>query len=201
MEFPSQIVENAVREISKLPGIGKKSAFRIALHLLKKNKNVTEDLLTALQKLRFETVFCKRCHVVSDKELCNICGSAARDTSLICVVEDVRDLLAVENTGQYRGLYHVLGGLISPLDGITPEQLHLQSLFDRIKTENIKEIILAVSATIEGDTTTFYIQKKLQDSDVKISSIARGVPVGGQIEYADEITLARSISQRILLEK
>jgi recombination protein RecR len=201
MNFPSQIVENAVKEIAKLPGIGKKSAFRIALHLLKKNKQTTDDLLESLRKLRHDTVFCRRCGVASDTEICRICADPQREASVICVVEDIPDLLAVESTGQFKGLYHILGGVISPLEGVTPEQLNMHALLCRAEEEKPREIILAISATIEGDTTAFYIQKKLQNSGIIITGIARGVPVGGQIEYADEITLARSISQRILLEK
>lgn len=201
MNYPSKIVENAVYEISKLPGIGKKSAFRIALHLLKKEKNTTESLLSSLKQLRDDVQFCKYCHVVADAEVCRICESTKRDRSLICVVEDVQDLLAIENTGQFNGLYHILGGVISPLDGVSPDMLNISSLIKRVSEDEVKEIILAISATIEGDTTAFFIQKKLQNVAIKISSIARGVPVGGQIEYSDEITLARSISHRTELEK
>ena len=198
MEYPSKLIENAVEEIAKLPGIGRKTALRLALHLLKQEKEDILDLSEALVRLREETRYCDQCFNISDAPTCAICAGTKRDRSVICVVEDTRDVMAIENTSQYFGLYHVLGGVISPIEGVGPSDLTIEPLVQRIlnKEENIEEVILALPATMEGDTTAFYISKKLKDSEVKITSIARGVPVGGELEYTDEITLGRSIMNR-----
>lgn len=197
MEFPSELIEEAVKEISKLPGIGKKTALRLALHLLKQNEATTENLSEALIRLRKDTRYCGTCHMISDTTDCT-CRTINRDTSVICVVVDTPDLLAIRSTGQYQGMFHVLGGVISPIEGIGPEDLHIQSLVDRIQGSEgeIKEVILALSATMEGDTTCFYLSRKLEGTGVKISTIARGIPIGGELEYADEVTLGRSIVTR-----
>ncbi len=201
MNFPSKLIEEAVIEISKLPGIGKKSALRLALHLLKRDESQTQLLADALTKMRTKTTFCKKCHNISDDELCLICSSPRRDTAVLCIVEDTRDVLAIENTAQYRGLYHILGGIISPLMGIGPNNLNIESLIKRVEQEpEIQEIILALSPTMEGDTTAFYLQKRLKPFNKKISTIARGIPIGGDLEYADEVTLGRSITSRIAYE-
>ncbi|MER0440194.1 recombination mediator RecR [Emticicia sp. W12TSBA100-4] len=201
MNFPSKLIEEAVIEISKLPGIGKKSALRLALHLLKRDESQTQLLADALTKMRTKTTFCKKCHNISDDELCLICSSPRRDASVLCIVEDTRDVLAIENTAQYRGLYHILGGIISPLAGIGPNDLNIESLIKRVEQEpDIQEIILALSPTMEGDTTAFYLQKRLKPFNKKISTIARGIPIGGDLEYADEVTLGRSITSRIAYE-
>lgn len=204
MNFPSKLIEDAVVEISKLPGIGKKSALRLALHLLKREETQTQLLADALIAMRTKTTYCRKCHNISDDELCQICSSPRRDQSIICVVEDTRDVLAVENTAQYRGLYHILGGIISPLMGVGPNDLNIDSLLKRIEqadeNEKIQEIILALSPTMEGDTTAFYLQKKLKAFPIKISTIARGIPIGGDLEYTDEVTLGRSILSRIAYE-
>lgn len=184
-------------EISRLPGIGKKTALRLALHLLKQNGIVTEALALAITKMREEIQYCRTCHNISDDVECSICKSHRRDRSIICVVEDIRDVLAIENTNQYQGLYHVLGGVISPIQGIGPEELKIESLLTRVKTGEVSEIILALSATMEGDTTSFYLGKRLKESGIKVSSIARGIPVGGELEFTDEVTLGRSILTRI----
>jgi recombination protein RecR len=201
MNFPSKLIEEAVIEISKLPGIGKKSALRLALHLLKRDESQTQLLSEALIAMRTKTTFCRKCHNISDAELCLICTSPRRDTSVLCIVEDTRDVLAIENTAQYRGLYHILGGIISPLAGIGPNDLTIESLIKRVEQDTeIQEIILALSPTMEGDTTAFYLQKKLKPFNKKISTIARGIPIGGDLEYADEVTLGRSILSRIAYE-
>lgn len=201
VNIPSKLIEDAVTEISRLPGIGKKTALRLALHLLKQNPVHTEALALALTTMRNEVQYCSCCHNISDQELCSICQSNKRDGSLICVVEDIRDVLAIENTSQYQGKYHVLGGVISPLQGIGPEELKIESLITRIDQSRedspISEVILALSATMEGDTTSFYLGKRLKDKNVKVSTIARGIPVGGELEYTDEVTLGRSILTRI----
>jgi recombination protein RecR len=201
MNFPSRLIEDAVNEISRLPGIGKKTALRLALHLLKRDQQQTLSLSEALINMRTKTSFCQKCHNIADSSLCNICANPRRDTSIICVVVDTRDVMAIEATSQYKGLYHVLGGIISPLEGIGPSDLNIESLTERIKLapadEPVKEIILALSPTMEGDTTAFYLQKKLKSSDIKVSTIARGIPIGGDLEYADEITLGRSIVSRV----
>ncbi len=201
MNYPSKLIENAINEISKLPGIGKKSALRLALHLLKADESKTIVLSQALVDLRTKTTYCKQCHNISDAELCQICNSVNRDYEIICVVQDTRDVLAIENTAQYLGQYHVLGGIISPIAGIGPNDLNIDTLVSRIaKNPEIKEIILALSPTMEGDTTAFYIQKKIADFDIRISTIARGIPIGGDLEYTDEITLGRSIASRTFSE-
>ncbi|MDD1443772.1 recombination mediator RecR [Dolichospermum sp. ST_sed3] len=200
MEYPSKLIEEAVNEVSRLPGIGKKTARRLVLHLVKENENRTLALTDALNKLRANIIFCKTCHNISDEEECSICKSHRRDRSIICVVEDCKDVMAIENTSQYRGVYHVLGGIISPMNGIGPSDLKIESLVERLSKSNgeIKEIILALSPTMEGDTTSFYINKRISGFELKISSIARGISVGGDLEYTDEITLGRSITGRTL---
>ncbi len=198
MNYPSRTIEEAVSEISKLPGIGKKSALRMALHLLKSDKQVAHCLSSALVNLVENTTFCTECHNISDQSICQICSSHRRERSIIAVVQDTKDVLAIENTGQYQGLYHVLGGVIAPVQGIGPNQLHIDALVERLrKNEEVKEVILALSPTMEGDTTAFYIRKKLAEFPIRISTIARGIPVGGDLEYTDEITLGRSILSRI----
>lgn len=200
MDFSSKLLENAVFEISQLPGIGKRTALRLALHLLKQPPMQVEELAQALVLLRNNVNYCKKCHNISDEEICEICANYHRDPSVVCVVEDIRDVMAIENTGQYTGLYHVLGGKISPIDGIGPNNLNINSLVHRIKDENIKEIIFALSNTMEGDTTNFYIFKQLESLDITTSTIARGISVGDELEYADEITLGRSILHRVPFE-
>ena len=200
MEFPSKLIENAVGELSRLPGIGRKTALRLALHLLKAEMDTTASLAEALAKMRFEITYCKTCHSISDAEECGICANKLRDHSLVCVVSDVRDVIAIENTGQYKGVYHVLGGVISPIEGIGPSDLHIDSLVARASAEDseLREVILAISPTMEGDTTAFYLSRRLRDlPNVHISTIARGIPMGGELEYADEITLGRSIVDRL----
>ncbi len=200
MEYPSKLIEEAVNEVSRLPGIGKRTALRLVLHLVKENESKTFALTEALQKLRANIKFCKTCHNISDDEVCSICQSHRRDRSIVCVVEESKDVMAIENTSQYRGVYHVLGGIISPMNGVGPSDLKIDSLMERVTSSNgeIKEIILALSPTMEGDTTSFYIHKRLNGSQLKISSIARGISVGGDLEYTDEITLGRSITGRTL---
>lgn len=200
MEFPSKLIEEAVNEVSRLPGIGKKTALRLVLHLVKENENRTFALTEALSKLRSNIKFCKTCHNISDDEVCSICASHRRDRSIICIVEESKDVMAIENTSQYRGVYHVLGGIISPMNGIGPSDLKIDSLVDRLAKSRgeTKEIILALSPTMEGDTTSFYINKRISGFNLKISSIARGISVGGDLEYTDEITLGRSITGRTL---
>ena len=200
MEFSSKLLENAVNEIAQLPGIGKRTALRLALHLLKQPKENTSHLTQALNDLREHTNFCSSCHNLSDVPLCEICSNPARDDSLLCVVEDIRDVIAIENTGQFKGYYHVLGGIISPIDGVGPQDLNLDSLEQKVKEGKVKEIIFALSATMEADTTNFYIYKILAPYDVKTSAIARGIPVGDNLEYTDEITLGRSILKRVPYE-
>lgn len=201
MEYPSKLVEHAVDEISRLPGIGKKTALRLALHLLKQPENATLDLSTSLKDLREKVKYCSTCHIIADVEECT-CQNAYRDTSVICVVEDTPDVLAIRNTGQYNGLFHVLGGRISPMDGIGPENVKIDSLISRVKNdEQVKEIILALSATMEGDTTSFYITKLLKEQNLKVTTIARGIPVGSELEFADEVTLGRSIATRTLFSQ
>ncbi|MDJ1473428.1 recombination mediator RecR [Xanthocytophaga flava] len=200
MNYPSKLIENAVNEVSKLPGIGKKTALRLVLHLLKREEETTLALAESLTQLRTQIKYCRNCHNISDAEVCAICANAMRDRSIICVVEDTRDVLAIENTSQYKGLYHVLGGIISPIEGVGPNDLHIDSLIRRIPDSDVKEVILALSPTMEGDTTAFYLTKKLKPFDLKISTIARGIPIGGELEYADEITLGRSIMTRVAYE-
>jgi len=198
MEYPSKLIESAVEEIAKLPGIGKKTALRLALHLLKQEKEEVLSLAESLVDLRENTRYCNSCFNISDADSCDICTSHKRDNAVICVVEDTRDVMAIENTSQYFGLYHVLGGVIMPIDGIGPTDLTIDALVSRVSASQgeIKEIILALPATMEGDTTSFYITKKLKTLGVKVTSIARGVPVGSELEYTDEITLGRSIMNR-----
>lgn len=198
MEYPSKLIEDAVNEIAKLPGIGKKSALRMALHLLKQDEDRTQSLAESLVNLRTKTQYCRICHNIADAPTCSICSNPQRDRSIICVVETATDLIAIENTSQYRGLYHVLGGVISPLEGVSPGDLTLDGLIQRVGKEDseVGEILLALSATMEGDTTAFFITKKLKPYDVKITTIARGVPIGSELEYTDEITLGRSIVGR-----
>jgi len=200
MEFSSKLLENAVYEMSQLPGIGKRTALRLVLHLLKQPGEQTARLSESLHKLREEINFCSSCHNISDTSLCEICGNPKRDRGLICVVEDIRDVMAIENTGQFKGLYHVLGGKISPMEGIGPQDLTISSLVTKAKEGAIGEIIFALSSTMEGDTTNFYIYKQLENIKVKTSTIARGVAVGDELEYADEVTLGRSIINRIPFE-
>ena len=206
MIFSSTLLENAVNEFAKLPGIGKKTALRLVLHLLKKNVEDVEHFSEAIVKMREQINFCTRCHNISDKQLCNICADRSRKQQMICVVESIRDVIAIESTQQYNGLYHVLGGIISPLDGIGPDQLQIDSLIKRVNEEKTEELIFALSPNIQGDTTIFYINKKLsaelneETQPIKITTIARGIAFGGELEYADEMTLARSISNRIPVE-
>jgi recombination protein RecR len=197
MIFSSSLLESAVNEFARLPGIGKKTALRLVLHLIKKDIGEVKNFSEAIQRMREEIKFCSRCHNISDKDLCNICSNNLRRQDLICVVENIRDVIAIESTQQYNGLYHVLGGIISPLDGIGPDQLQIDSLIHRINTESCEEIIFALSPNIQGDTTIYYISRKLKELPVKITTIARGIAFGGELEYADEMTLARSISNRI----
>ena len=200
MEFPSKLVENAVNEMSQLPGIGKRTALRLVLHLLKQPIEQTELLSSALTTMRNDIQYCKECNTISDDEVCGICSSVSRDKSLICVVEDVRDVMAIENTGMYKGVYHVLGGKISPIEGIGPSQLKITSLVEKVKEGKINEIIFALSSTMEGDTTNFYIFRQIKEYGVKTSTIARGIAVGDELEYADEVTLGRSLLNRIPFE-
>ncbi len=196
-KFPSALLENAVNEFSKLPGIGRKTALRLTLHLLRRSSAEVESFGQSMIRLRNEIKYCKLCHNICDDEICNICNDPSRDFSTVCVVENIKDVMAIENTGQFKGLYHVLGGIISPMDGIGPNDLEIESLVERIKSGVVKEIILALSTTMEGDTTNFYIYRKLSGLDIKITVIARGISVGDEIEYADEITLGRSIVNRV----
>ncbi len=196
-QFSSTLLENAVNEFAKLPGIGRKTALRLVLHLLKQSREEVELFGKTLIQLRKEIKYCKICHNISDTETCRICSNPGRDSETICVVENIKDVMSIENTLQFRGLYHVLGGIISPMDGIGPKDLEIESLVTRVKEENIKEIILALSTTMEGDTTNFYIFRKLAPLNVKITTIARGIAIGDELEYADEITLGRSILNRV----
>ncbi|HYG01042.1 MAG TPA: recombination mediator RecR [Chryseosolibacter sp.] len=199
MEYPSKLIEAAVAEISRLPGIGKKTALRLALHLLREREESTFALTESLNNLRSKIRYCNQCHNLSDHDVCGICVSHRRERSLICVVEDTRDVMAIENTGQYTGLYHVLGGVISPMNGVGPSDIKIESLVSRLTgNAETREVILALSPTMEGDTTAFYINKRIKDLSVKVTVIARGVPVGGDLEYADEVTLGRSITSRTL---
>ncbi len=197
MDFSSKLLENAVNEVSRLPGIGKRTALRLVLHLLRQPKEHTGYLATALTTLRNDVKICEKCHNISDTVLCDICQSPKRNTEIICVVEDIRDVMAIENTAQFKGLYHVLGGKISPIEGIGPQNLHIDSLVKKVQSGEVKELIFALSSTIEGDTTNFYIYKQIEKYNVTTSTIARGISVGDELEYADEITLGRSIVNRI----
>lgn len=200
MEFPSKLLEQAVDEMSRLPGIGKRTALRLVLHLLRQPEDQTSHLAAALVNMKTRVKYCKNCHNISDSELCVLCANPKREQSLVCVVEDVRDVMAIENTGQFRGLYHVLGGKISPMDGIGPNQLTISSLVEKVQKGEIQELIFALGSTMEGDTTNFYIYRQLEGIPVKISTIARGISVGDELEYADEITLGRSILNRVPFE-
>jgi recombination protein RecR len=200
MEFSSKLLEKAVNEMAQLPGIGKRTALRLVLHLLKQPKERTDFLAQSLLTMREEIRFCKNCHNISDVEVCEICSNHNRNHQIVCVVEDVRDVMAIENTGQFRGIYHVLGGKISPIDGVGPSQLNITSLVEKVKSGNVGEIIFALSSTMEGDTTNFYIYKQIKDCEIITSSIARGISVGDELEYADEVTLGRSILNRIPFE-
>ncbi len=200
MELPSKLVENAVNEMAHLPGIGKRTALRLVLHLLKQPLEQTEGLTNALATMRKDIQFCQTCHTISDAEICGICANSSRDKSIICVVEDVRDVMALENTGMFKGVYHVLGGKISPIEGIGPSQLKIASLIEKAKEGIVAEIIFALSSTMEGDTTNFYIYKQIKHLAIKTSTIARGIAVGDELEYADEVTLGRSLLNRIPFE-
>ncbi|SHI60484.1 recombination mediator RecR [Algibacter luteus] len=200
MEFSSKLLERAVNEMSQLPGIGKRTALRLVLHMLRQPKEQTLALSEALQTMRKEIKFCKSCHNISDVELCELCANPKRNTQIICVVEDIRDVMAIENTSSFKGLYHVLGGKISPMDGIGPHDLNIETLVNKVKEGEVTELILALSSTMEGDTTNFYIYKQIKDYNVTTSTIARGISVGDELEYADEITLGRSIVNRIPFE-
>ena len=200
MNYSSKLLEQAVEEFAKLPGIGKKTALRLVLNLLNREVDDVTRFATAITSLREEIRFCKKCHNISDIEICQLCSNPNRDNSTLCVVEDIRDVMAIENTQQYRGLYHVLGGVISPMDGIGPQHLNIESLIDKVNSGEVKEIIFALSTTMEGDTTNFFIFKKLKETSVKVSTIARGIAFGDELEYADEITLGRSITNRLPYE-
>jgi recombination protein RecR len=196
MQLPSTLLENAVAEFAKLPGIGKKTALRLVLHLLKQEQGVTNNFSEVLKKMRKEIQFCQKCFNISDGTICSICANASRQKNTICVVENIRDVIAIENTQQFNGTYHVLGGIISPLDGIGPDQLTIEALIDRVKKDKVTELVFALNPNIQGDTTIYYIQKKLGPSACMITTIARGIAFGGELEYADEMTLGKSISNR-----
>lgn len=198
--FPSRLLENAVNEFAKLPGIGRKSALRLVLHLLKQEVHEVEIFANSLIQLRSELKHCKVCHNISDTDVCNICSNPSRNAGFICVVENIKDVMAIENTHQFSGLYHVLGGIISPMDGIGPSDLEVESLVNRVKDGSVEEIVLALSTTMEGDTTNFFIYKKLKNQHVKISTLARGVSIGDELEYTDEVTLGRSLVNRMNFE-
>jgi recombination protein RecR len=200
MAFSSQLLESAVNEFAKLPGIGKKTALRLVLHLLKQDSANVEQFSEVVSRMRKEIRFCQRCNNVADADICSICSNSSRKHEIICVVENLRDVIAIEATQQFNGVYHVLGGVISPLDGIGPDQLNIESLLNRMQKEKVEEIIFALSPTIQGDTTIYYIQKKLKQEGVKITTIARGIAFGGELEYTDEMTLARSLQNRLPIE-
>ncbi|CAM3966736.1 recombination mediator RecR [Flavobacterium antarcticum] len=200
MEFSSKLLEKAVNEMAQLPGIGKRTALRLVLHLLKQPEERTIFLTQALSEMRTDIKLCENCHNISDEEVCAICANTQRDHQLVCVVEDVRDVMAIENTSQFKGIYHVLGGKISPIDGIGPSQLKIKSLVDKVNEGNVRELIFALSSTMEGDTTNFYIFKQIKNDQLITSTIARGIAVGDELEYADEVTLGRSIVHRIPFE-
>lgn len=199
-KYPSKLLENAVNEFSKLPGIGRKSALRMVLHLLRQEKESVTAFGNSLIQLRNEIKHCRRCHNISDTDICQICSNPSRNTSIICVVENIRDVMLVENTQQFNGLYHVLGGIISPMDGIGPSELEISSLTERVSAEEVAEIILALPTTMEGDTTNFYIFRKLKDKPVRVTTLSRGVAIGDDLEYTDEITLGRSLVNRVPYE-
>lgn len=201
MQFSSSLLENAVNEFAKLPGIGKKTALRMVLHLLKQDEATTENFSDVIARMRKEIKFCQRCYNVSDADICSICANSMRNQRIICVVENIRDVIAIENTQQFSGTYHILGGIISPLDGIGPDQLQIESLIQRIKKEQTEELIFALSPNIQGDTTIYYIQKKIQNLGCSITTIARGIAFGGELEYADELTLGRSLQNRMPVDR
>ncbi|MCH2084571.1 MAG: recombination mediator RecR [Saprospiraceae bacterium] len=196
MNFSSKLIEEAVEAFATLPSIGKKTALRLVLHLIKQEAEISEQFADAILRMRKNIKECKKCHNISDHDICSICKDPKRDASVVCVVETIRDVMAIEDTGQFRGLYHVLGGVISPIEGIGPTELNIESLKERVQKDGVKELIMAISPTIEGDTTIFYITKQLKELDVKVSTIARGISFGGELEYADELTLGRSIIAR-----
>lgn len=200
MDTTSNLINEAVTQLSQFPGVGKKSAFRMVLHLLKRPSQETEALAQAIAKMRNEIQYCKKCFNISDKELCNLCLSPSRDETIICVVKEFQDIVALETTGHYHGVYHVLGGLISPIDGVGPSDVKIQELLERVKNNGVQEVILALSATMEGDTTEYYIAKKLQELEVQVSTLSKGISVGGELEYADEVSLARSLKTRIRVQ-
>ena len=201
MQISSSLLENAVNEFARLPGIGKKTALRLVLHLIKQSPEDVQRFTATIDRMKKEVMFCTVCHNISDSNLCNICGNPSRKKETICVVETIRDVIAVESTQQYNGLYHVLGGIISPLDGIGPDQLNIETLLQRIQKSDVEEVIFALSPNIQGDTTIYYMQKKLESSQVKVTTIARGISFGGELEYADELTLGRSLQNRMPVEK
>jgi recombination protein RecR len=201
MQFSSSLLENAVNEFAKLPGIGKKTALRLVLHLLKQDSKEVNQFSEVMSRMRSEIKFCQRCFNVADGDICSICANSARKQEIICVVESIRDVIAIESTQQYNGIYHILGGVISPLDGVGPDQLNIDSLVNRVQKEKTEELIFALNPNIQGDTTIYYIQKKLQASAIRITTIARGIAFGGELEYADEMTLARSLQNRLPVEK
>jgi recombination protein RecR len=201
MQFSSSLLENAVNEFAKLPGIGKKTALRMVLHLLKQDEAATENFSEVIVRMRKEIKFCQRCYNVSDADICSICSNSMRNQRVICVVENIRDVIAIENTQQFSGTYHILGGIISPLDGIGPDQLQIESLIQRIQKEQTEELIFALSPNIQGDTTIYYIQKKIKNLNCSITTIARGIAFGGELEYADELTLGRSLQNRMPVDR
>ena len=201
MQLPSVLLENAVAEFSKLPGIGKKTALRLVLHLLKKEENEVKHFSETIATMRSNIKFCKRCHNISDGDICSICSNSMRKQNIICVVENIRDVIAIESTQQFNGTYHILDGIISPLDGIGPDKLNIESLVTRVETEQTEELIFALSPNIQGDTTIYYIQKKLTNTSCKITTIARGIAFGGELEYADEMTLAKSLQNRLPIQQ
>jgi recombination protein RecR len=201
MQFSSSLLENAVNEFAKLPGIGKKTALRMVLHLLKQDEAITENFSETIVRMRHDIKFCQRCHNVSDADICSICANSMRNQRVICVVENIRDVIAIENTQQFSGTYHILGGVISPLDGVGPDQLQIESLVHRIQKEQTEELIFALSPNIQGDTTIYYIQKKIKNLNCNVTTIARGIAFGGELEYADELTLGRSLQNRMPVDR
>lgn len=199
-QYPSQLLERAVEAFSQLPGVGRKTALRLVLHLLRQSTEDVDNFADAVIRVKHDVKYCKVCHNISDNEVCSICSDPRRDASVVCVVENIQDVMAIENTQQFHGLYHVLGGIISPMDGIGPHDLEIESLVERVEEGKVKEIILALASTMEGDTTNFYISRKLKDTGVKLSVIARGISVGDELEYTDEVTLGRSILNRTPFE-
>jgi len=197
MEFPSELVKNAVDQLSTLPGVGKRSALRLALHLLKKDKDQVEKFGNSFIELINNINYCKKCFTISDSDICQVCSNINRDNAIICIVEDIRIMMAIENTMQFKGVYHVLGGLISPMDGISPNDLKIEELINKVEQGNINEVIFALSSTMEGDTTNYYLFKKLKDKNIKVSSIARGIAIGDELEYTDEVTLGTALSSRL----